>query len=185
MEIRNKKIDGLAEITLHKFEDERGFSARIFDDRDFQKFGFPTKWTEITRQYSKKKNILRGLYVQPDPYSEGKLLCATKGEVLWVSVDTRKGSKTFGQWDSTVLSSERKNLLLAARGFAHGCNSLTDDAEILILSDSYFAAEHGAGILWNDTDLNVDWKLNGATPFVSEAHKKYPSFKAFKEKYGT
>ncbi len=182
--IAKKKLDGLTEITLHTFEDDRGFSARIFDDRDFQKAGFPTRWTEITRQYSNKKNIVRGLYVQPDPYGEGKLLSATRGEVLWVSVDVRKGSKTFGEWDSTVLSGTRKNLLLASRGFAHGCNSLTDDAEILIMSDSYFAAEHGVGILWNDGELNIDWQLHGATPFVSEAHQKYPSFADFRKKYG-
>ena len=149
------------------------------------KLGFPTKWTEMTHQHSNKKNIVRGLYVQPPPYSEGKLLRAIKGELLWVSVDVRKGSNTFGQWDSTVLSGARRNMLLSARGFAHGCVSLTDDADLLIMSDSYFAEEHGVGIMWNDKDLNIDWNLNGSIPFVSERHKEYPSFREFKDKYGT
>ncbi len=184
MEIKKKKLEGLIEITQHKYEDERGFSARVYDDREFKKFDLPTKWTEITRQHSNKKNIVRGLYVQLPPYAEGKLLTATKGELLWVSVDVRKGSKTFGQWDSTVLSSERKNTLLTAPGFAHGCVSLVDDTDILIISDSYFLEEHGVGIIWNDKDLNIDWNLNGATPFVSEQHKKYMSFQEFKNKYG-
>ncbi len=184
MEVKNKKIDGLFEITLHKYEDERGFSARIYDEREFQKSGFPTRWTEITHQHSNKKNILRGLYVQPPPYSEGKLLRVTKGELLWVSVDVRKSSGTFGQWDSIFLSGERKNTLYTERGFAHGCISLTDDVDLLIVSDSYFAEEHGVGIMWNDPELNIDWHLNGAAPFVSERHKKYASFADFKKKYG-
>ena len=181
--VKKKKLDGLLELAMHKYEDERGFSARIYDEREFKKLGFTTRWREITHQHSNKKNIVKGLYVQPPPHSEGKLLRVTRGELLWVSVDVRSGSKTFGQWDATILSGKEKNVLLTAPGFAHGCNSLTDDVDLIIISDNFFSAEHGIGIIWNDPELNIDWRLNGAVPPVSEAHKKYPSFKEFKEKY--
>jgi dTDP-4-dehydrorhamnose 3,5-epimerase len=184
MEIKKRKLDGLIELVPEVHEDERGFLARVYDERLFEKLGLPTKWTEISHHHTNKKNIVRGIYVQLPPFSEGKLLRVTKGEMLWVSVDVRKGSETFGAWDSIVLSEKRKNLLLAARGFAHGCVSLTDDVDLVIGSDNYFSAEHGVGIVWNDADLNIDWHLGGATPFVSERDKGYHSFLEFKEKYG-
>ncbi len=183
MNIIKKKIDGLIELVPEVHEDERGFLARIYDERMFEKLGFQTKWTEISHHHTNKKNIIRGLYIQLPPHSEGKLLRVVRGEMLWVSVDVCRDSKTFGAWDSIVLSETRKNLLLTARGFAHGCVSLTDDVDLIINSDNYFSAEHGAGIIWNDPDLNIDWNLQGATPFVSERDKKYPSFQEFKNKY--
>lgn len=128
--------------------------------------------------------MLRGLYVQRSPFSEGKLLRVIRGEMLWVSVDVRKNSKTFGQWDSVVLSDKRKNLLCTARGLAHGCLSLTDGVDLIIKSDNYFSAEHGVGIAWNDGDLNIDWGLKGSAPLISERDKAYPSFQEFKKKYG-
>lgn len=184
MEIKKKKLEGFIEIVPEVYEDERGFLARLYDERIFKDLELPTKWTEESHHHTRKKGILRGLYVQLPPFSEGKLLHVTKGEMLWVSVDVRKGSKTFGLWDSVILSDKVKNLLCVASGLAHGCLSLTDDVDLIIKSDNYFSAEHGVGIIWNDVDLNIDWNLGGNAPFLSERDKNYSSFKAFKEKYG-
>lgn len=181
MEIKKKKIDGFVELIPEVYEDDRGFLARLYDERVFKELGFPTEWTEESHHHTRRKNILRGLYVQVPPFGEGKLLRVIKGEMLWVSVDVRKNSKTFGQWDSIVLSNKTKNLLLTARGLAHGCVSLTDEVDLIIKSDNYFSAEHGRGIIWNDMDLNIDWNLNGAIPFISERDKGYPSFEEFKK----
>ena len=185
IEIKKKKLDGLIELVPEVFEDERGFLARIYDERIFKKFGLPTEWMEESHHFTRKKHTLRGLYTQRPPFSEGKLLRVIRGEMLWVSVDVRTDSRTFGQWDSIVLSGSGKNMLYATRGFAHGCVSLTDDVDLLIQSDNYFSSEHGIGIIWNDKDMNIDWNLGGITPFVSERDGGYSSFKEFKEKYGT
>lgn len=184
MELKKGKLDGFVEVISEVFEDDRGFLARIYDERIFKELGLPTVWREESHHHTKRKNILRGMYVQSDPFAEGKLLRVIRGEMLWVSVDVRGGSKTFGQWDSVVLSDKRKNLLCTARGFAHGCLSLTDGVDLLIKSDNFFSAEHGAGFLWNDKDLNIEWQLKDETPFVSPRDKGYQSFREFKEKYG-
>ncbi len=183
MQVRKKKIDSIFELIPETYKDDRGFLARIYEERAFKELGMPTHWTEESQHRTNKKNILRGLYVQQAPFSEGKLLRVLRGEMLWVSLDVRKGSKTFGQWESVVLSEKEKNILITARGFAHGCVSLTDDVDLLIQSDNYFSAEHGIGILWNDPDLKIDWQLKGAEPFVSERDKRYPAFADFKKKY--
>ena len=183
MQIKKKKLNGLLELIPDVYEDDRGFLARLYDERVFKGVGLPTAWREVSHHHTSKKNILRGLYVQRDPFSEGKLLRVIRGEMLWVSVDVRKNSPTFGAWDSTVLSDKRKNLLSTARGFAHGCLSLSDDVDLIITSDNYFSAEHGVGITWNDADLKIDWGLSEVMPFVSARDKSYPSFNEFQVKY--
>ncbi len=184
VQLKKGKIEGFVELIPEIYEDDRGFLARIYEERIFKKLGLSTNWTEESHHHTKKKGILRGLYVQLPPYSEGKLLRVTKGEMLWVVVDLRKDSETFGMWNSVVLSDKTKNLLSTASGLAHGCLSLTDGVDLIIKSDNYFSEEHGVGIIWNDADLNIDWNLQGITPFVSARDKSYPGFKEFKEKYG-
>ena len=184
VKLRRGKIDGFVELIPEVYEDERGFLARIYEERIFRELGLPTTWTEESHHHTVKRNILRGLYVQIPPFSEGKLLRVTRGEMFWVSVDLRKNSKTFGLWDSVVLSDKAKNILSTAPGFAHGCLSLTDDVDLIIKSDNYFSPEHGVGIIWNDADLNINWNLQEAAPFISERDKNYPDFKSFKDRYG-
>lgn len=179
IEIHKKKLDGLIEMVPDVYEDERGFLARLYDEKVFKDLGLPTRWTEESHHYTKKKNILRGLYLQSEPFSEGKLLRVIRGEMLWVSVDVRENSKTFGYWDSVILSDTRRNLLSAARGFAHGCLSLTDGVDLLIKSDNYFSEAHGAGIIWNDKDLKIDWNLNGSLPYISGRDRGYQTFREF------
>lgn len=179
MEVHKGKLEGFIELVPEVFEDNRGFLARIYEERVFKDLKLPTRWTEESYHHTSKKNILRGLYVQKPPFSEGKLLHVVRGEMLWVSVDVRKNSKTFGMWDSVVLSDKRHNTLLTDRGLAHGCVSLTDGVDLLIQSDNYFSADYGIGIAWNDPDLNIDWKLHDTEPMISERDKQYPSFHDF------
>ncbi len=184
MRIIKKKLDGFIELIPEPYQDERGFLSRLYDEKIFKSLELNTHWTQESHQHSYKKYTLRGLYVQLPPFSEGKLLRATRGKLQWVVVDLRKGSKAFGHWDSVVLSDEVKNSIYIERGFGHGCLSLTDKVDLILKSDDYFLPEHGVGIVWNDPDLNVDWDLKGNIPFLRERDKNYPTFKDFIEKYG-
>ena len=183
MEIYKKKIDGFVELVPETYEDERGFLAPLYNEKVFRELGFPTRWVEEGHHHTRRKYTLRGLHVSLPPFSESKLLRVTKGEMLWVAVDVRKDSKTFGAWDSVVLSETRRNLLLATPGFAHGCLSLTDSVDLVFKSDNNFSETHGTGIIWNDPDLNIDWNLGDAIPFVSERDTGYSSFAVFKSNH--
>lgn len=182
IQIRKGTLDGFIEIIPEIYEDERGFLVRLYDERIFKNLELPTKWTEESHHHTRRRHILRGLYTQLPPFSEGKLLRVISGEMLWVSVDVRRNSSSYGSWDSVILSSTCKNLLYVARGFAHGCLSLTDGVDLLIKSDNYFSQEHGIGFAWNDPNLTIDWRLNGATPYVSERDREYPSFREFTQR---
>lgn len=184
-EIRKKKLEGLLEIIPIIYRDKRGFLSRLYEERIFKKFGLNIKWTEDLHHHTNKKYTLRGLYIQRPPLTEGKIIRAIRGKALWVVVDVRKGSKTFGQWDGVVLSAKKMNLLYTPKGLAHGTISLTDDVDLVIKGDTYFSAEeHGIGIRWDDPGLNIDWMLDGHKPIISKDHQNYMSFKEFKRRYG-
>lgn len=184
MKIKNKKLEGFLEIIPEARIDERGFLVRMYDEKTFKDLGINTRWVQESHSHTNKKYTLKGLHVSLPPFLEGKLIRVIKGKVLWVVVDLRENSKTFGQYDSVILSDELKNLIYVPKGFANGCFSLTDNCDLVIKADNYFSADHGTGIIWSDKDLNIDWQLEGDTPFISERDKNYLSFEEFKKKYG-
>lgn len=184
MEIRPLALAGLFEIAPAVRRDHRGSLARLFDVDAFAAAGLTTAWVQESRSSTAKRHTVRGLHATLPPSVEGKTITALHGRMLWVSLDVRKASATFGRWASLELDAERSNTLYAARGFAHGCVSLADDCELLLRSDMRFVEQHGMGIVWDDPDLAIDWQLGGATPVISDRDRQYPTFKHFKETIG-
>lgn len=184
MKIQKRRLDGTFEIAHESHADNRGFLVRLYDEQIFRDFGLETHWVQESYSHTDKKYTLRGLHVSLPPCIEGKCVVAVRGDMLWVIVDLRKDSATFGQWDSVVLSGNLHNILYVPRGFSHGCLSLTDDCDLLIRADNYFSDGHGAGIVWNDKELDINWRLNGNIPIISKRDEQYQTFGEFKEKYG-
>lgn len=184
MEIEERKLKGIYAITATPFTDNRGYMVRLFDDEIFRSRNLNTHWAQESRSHTMKKNTIRGLHVSLPPSLEGKTITAVRGEVLWVVVDIRRDSKTFGEWDSVVLSGKLNNTLYAEKGFAHGCRSLCDNCDLLLRADIPYSDKHGTGILWNDQYLKIDWQLNDEKPLVSEKDRNYPVFAEFKKTFG-
>ncbi len=183
MKIENTKLKGVFEIVSDPIVDKRGTLVRFYDDKIFENFGLNKRWLQESYSYTKKKYTLRGLHFQFPPYTECKLIRIIRGEMLWVVVDLKKGSETFGEWEALTLSGEKFSSIYVEAGFAHGCVSLRDNCDLVILSDNYFSNVSGSGIIWNDPGLNIDWKLKNIEPIISESHKNYPSFEEFKKIY--
>ncbi len=177
------KLEGVFEITPWHIVDNRGCLTRFFDAEEFRKkIGTASEWKQISFVRSGQKNVLRGMHVQLPPEMEGKLLVATQGTMFWVIVDIRSGSQTFGKWLAINLTAEKHNALFVSHGFAHGCLSLTDNAEVMAFADNRYRENLSIGIVWNDPDVNIAWPLNGATPLLSETHKNYGTWKEFVQK---
>ena len=104
--------------------------------------------------------------------------------MFWVVVDLRKKSPFFGQWDGVALSTSGVQSIYVAKGFAHGCLSMSENCTLFINSDNYFSPNHGHGILWNDPELDVKWPLAHGEPVISAEHRSYPGFGLFKSQYG-
>ncbi len=181
MEIKPGKLKGTFEIILDPHTDERGFFMRVFDDKLFKKAGINNKWVQENHSRSEKMGIIRGLHFQLPPFAETKLLRCIRGKVWDVFVDLRKGSSTFGKWDAVKLSEENKKIVLIPRGFAHGFCTLTNISEVIYKVDNYYSPEHECGLLWNDTDLNIDWPID--KPILSDKDKNNMSFAEFLERY--
>ena len=182
MLIKGRKFKGVFEIQLESHEDKRGFFMRVYDDTIFKKYGIHRNWVQENHSLSVEKGVIRGMHFQFPPHSETKLVRAISGEIYDVFIDLRKGSPTFGQWDSIKLSADNKKMLYIPRGLAHGFCTLTKNCEILYKMDNYYAPDSEGSIRWNDPDIGVDWPVGN--PILSEKDSKAKSFREFVETHG-
>jgi dTDP-4-dehydrorhamnose 3,5-epimerase len=183
MLFKERKLKGAFEIQPKPKEDKRGFFMRAYDEDIFESHGLHRHWVQENHSLSVKKETLRGFHFQFPPAAETKLVRVISGEVFDVFVDLRKGSPTFGQWDSIVLSAENKKMLYIPRGFGHGMCTLQDNSTMLYKVDSYYAPDKEGTIKWDDPQLAVKWPLR-EKPIISEKDAKAKSFKEFVEIYG-
>lgn len=165
---------GLIVFNPKVFEDERGEFFEAYNSEVYSTIR--QELIQDNQSYS-KKGVLRGLHFQKPPYTQGKLVRVVKGRVLDVVVDLRKGDN-YGKWISIELSGENKKMLWIPEGFAHGFLSL-EDTIFEYKVDKPWNRESESGIVWNDSDLNIDWQLGKygiSQPIVSDKDKKLPGF---------
>lgn len=175
MQIVQTAIPDLLVIEPRVFGDTRGFFFESFNQKVFEQLtGRSDRFVQDNHSRS-AQHVLRGLHYQIKQ-PQGKLVRALAGEVFDVAVDIRKSSPTFGQWDGVILSAENKRTLWIPEGFAHGFAVLSDYAEVIYKTTDYWAPEHERSILWNDTDLDIDWQLGGNTPILSKKDQEATPF---------
>ena len=177
MEITPLRLDGTYQIVLAPHYDERGYFMRVWDEQLSRRHGLTTAWVQENQSLSHRKGIIRGLHFQKPPHAETKLIRVAAGAILDVFVDLRKGSPTYGQWDSLELSSENRRVVYIPRGFAHGFCTLTEEALVVYKVDAYYAPESEGGLRWDDEVLRINWPTRD--PLVSDKDKRLPSFKEF------
>ena len=122
------------------------------------------------------KGVLRGLHFQNPPHAQAKLVRCTKGVILDVALDIRNSSKTYGMYVSTILSEDNNEQLFIPKGFAHGFIVLSDSAKVSYKVDNYYNSESEGGIIWNDLDLNIDWRINKDEIIFSKKDAKLQPF---------
>lgn len=159
------------------FEDDRGYFYEKYNEKRFENLtGLNGHFVQDNISKS-SYGVLRGLHLQKGEYAQAKLVSCLEGEVWDVAVDLRVDSPTFGQWYGVELTAENKRQFYIPRGFAHGFSVLSDIAIFTYKCDNFYSKESEGGILWNDTDLNIDWKLPTEVIQLSEKDKIQPLFK--------
>lgn len=171
MEFNPTDIKGLYSISLNKLEDERGLFARTYCKQAFKKIGFDKEFVQFNHSCNKYKGTIRGMHFQQMPYSETKLIRCIQGAVYDVSVDLRKGSPTFMQHYGINLSAENMISILIPEGFAHGFQTLSENAILIYHHTEYYTPTADSGIRYNDPALGINWPLTPAA--VSEKDKTY------------
>ena len=171
------EIKDLLLINPRIFEDDRGLFYESFNERKYNEiFGSEINFVQDNISLS-KKNVLRGLHFQKPPFAQGKLVTVLKGSVLDVAVDLRKNSVTYGKYEIVELSDKNKLQFWIPPGFAHGFCALEDDTIFSYKCSNYYSPEHEETIMWNDTELSIDWKI--INPIVSEKDKIGKDFNTF------
>jgi dTDP-4-dehydrorhamnose 3,5-epimerase len=157
-------LTGVLLLEPRVFGDDRGFFLESYNQRTFAELGIAEAFVQDNHSFS-ERNVIRGLHYQIHQ-PQGKLVRVITGEILDVALDVRRGSPTFGKWQSFNLSGENKRMLWVPRGFAHGFRVVSPTAHVLYKTTDFYAPEHERTVAWNDPALNIAWQLDGE-PIVS------------------
>lgn len=158
-------IPGVVIIEPQVFGDHRGWFMETYSQAAFKQAGIETVFVQDNQSYTKEKGTLRGIHFQNDPMAQSKLVRVTRGTVLDVAVDLRKGSPTYLKWEAVELTAENKRMLFIPHGFGHGFLTLTNDVEFLYKVDNLYSREHDRSIRFNDPSIGIDW--GNDTPILS------------------
>jgi len=177
MKVLETKLKGCYIIEPKIFKDKRGYFFESFNTKSFQEL---LKTDTIFIQDNESlstKGVLRGLHYQTGEHAQAKLVRVVKGKVLDVAVDLRQNSKTFGKHVSIELTEDNKKQLFVPRGFAHGFIVLSESAVFSYKCDNFYNKASEQGIIFNDKDLNIDWKLQEREFIISEKDTILPTLK--------
>lgn len=164
------------------FGDHRGYFFESFNRKTFlAQTGLDVNFVQDNQSRS-QKGVLRGLHFQHGEYAQAKLVRVLQGKVLDVAVDLRKGSATFGKHVAVELSEDSRTQFFVPRGFAHGFVVLSEEAVFFYKCDNYYDKATEGGVIYNDPELAIDWKLPANELILSEKDAVLP---ALREMAGT
>ena len=175
MNIIETALPGVLIIEPKVFGDARGYFFESWNQAAYEAAGITNTWVQDNESKS-CFGVLRGLHYQAAPYTQAKIVRAFTGTVLDVVVDIRKGSPTYGKHIAVELSGENKRQLYIPRGFAHGFVVLSEEAVFAYKCDNVYMPSSERGIMFNDPDLAIDWRIAPDKILLSEKDKKHPPF---------
>jgi dTDP-4-dehydrorhamnose 3,5-epimerase len=153
-------------------KDGRGYFFESFNAKKFKELTGVSPQFVQDNQSSSTYGVLRGLHFQTDEYAQAKLVRVLEGSVLDVAVDLRKNSASFRKSFILELTADNHKQLYIPRGFAHGFVVLSPFAVFFYKCDNYYNKEAELGIMYDDPDLKIDWRLPQADLLLSEKDKK-------------
>ena len=160
-------LPGVLILEPRVFGDERGFFFESFNQQAFDAaVGEHVEFLQDNHSRS-ARGVLRGLHFQKPPHAQGKLVRVVKGSVFDVAADIDPASATFGQWVGVELSEANHRQLWIPPGYAHGFLVISEGADFLYKTTTYYAPQHEGSVRWNDPTLAVAWPLQGIEPTLS------------------
>ncbi|MBN2814338.1 MAG: dTDP-4-dehydrorhamnose 3,5-epimerase [Bacteroidales bacterium] len=176
MELIQTGFPDLVVLKPRVFEDDRGYFYESYNRQTLKRSGIDISFVQDNQSLS-SKGVIRGLHYQLNPYAQSKLVRVITGTIFDVAFDLRRGSPTFGKYYGIELSDENKLQLFIPQGFAHGFSVLSEKAVVMYKTDDYYKKEAERGIVFNDPDLQIDWKIDMAVACVSERDRQLPLLK--------
>ena len=153
------KLKGAYIIELEKLEDERGFFSRSWDKNEFKNRGLNENFVQCNISYNKKLGTLRGMHYQKKPCEEVKIVRCTRGKIFDVIIDLRGKSPTKYCWFSLELTEDNHKMIYVPKGFAHGFQTLEDNAEVFYQMSTYYNSNYSSGVRCDDPLFNIKWPI--------------------------
>lgn len=176
MRFETTPLPGMILISPVVHRDTRGYFLETWRRDLFREAGLPDTFVQDNESGS-VRHTLRGLHYQITQ-PQGKLVRVISGEVFDVAVDLRRTSPTFGRWFGTALSADNRLQLWIPPGFAHGFLVTSAYAVFSYKCTDFYSASAERSIVWNDSDLAIDWPLpSGTAPLVSARDTAAPHFR--------
>lgn len=173
MQIEETSLPDVLILTPRRFGDARGWFVETWNADRLKEAGLSLNFVQDNHSFSARKGTLRGLHYQSPPRAQDKLVRCSRGAILDVAVDARRGSPSYGQSVAVELSAENGRQLLVPKGFLHGFVTLTDDCEVQYKCTDLYAPEHDGAVLWNSA--GVDWGP-AKDPVLSDKDRAAPFF---------
>jgi dTDP-4-dehydrorhamnose 3,5-epimerase len=168
-------LAGVFLIRPEPVEDERGFFARTWCQRELEDHGLVSRLAQCSVSYNRRKGTLRGMHYQIAPHEEEKVVRCTQGALWDVVVDLRPSSPTFRQWVGYELSARNRAQLYIPAGCAHGFQTLQADTEAFYMISEFYHPEHARGVRWDDPAFGIQWPATDQR-IISDRDRGYPDF---------
>ena len=179
MNVISTGIEGVVILEPRIFNDARGYFFESYNKEIFeQALGRKVDFVQDNESCS-CRGVMRGLHFQRPPHAQAKLVRCVSGSVLDVAVDIRRGSPTYGQHVSCLLTAGNHRQFFIPRGFAHGFAVLSDTATFQYKCDNYYCPEADGGISILDPSLGIDWQIDLAEAILSEKDRHHPLLNEF------
>ena len=177
LDVSPLSLPGALLIRSRRFQDERGYFAEIYVQRDYVAAGISNMFVQDNHSYSAAPGTLRGLHFQTAPFEQAKLVRVLRGKIFDVIVDLRRSSDSYGRHLAVELSADGGEQLFVPPGFAHGFCTLVPDTEVSYKVDAVFSAANDRGLNAADPDLGIRWPVKTGAEIISTKDRALPTFK--------
>jgi len=157
MLVQSTPLNAAAVIEMEPIRDDRGFFARSFCKKTLAEHGISFDVVQANMAFNHQAGTLRGMHFQVPPFCEQKIISCYQGAIYDVIIDLNRNSPTFGKSYGLTLSAENRLSLYVPKGFAHGYQTLNDNASIHYMVSEHYTPTHESGVRWNDLAFGIEW----------------------------
>lgn len=176
-------IPEVIKIIPRKVGDHRGYFMEAYAAKIYQANGVAACFVQDNQSLSGPQGVIRGLHFQAPPSAQAKLVRVLAGSVFDVAVDIRKGSPHYGRWCAATLTADGAEQMYVPQGFAHGFCTLEANTIVAYKVDHYYDPAAESGVFWNSPALDIDWRLGGQRPTISDKDGHLPDFSVFQSPF--
>lgn len=155
MQIEKTALPDVLLIKPDVFEDHRGEYVKLYDKSYFFNIFDNISFVEddiSTASYG----VLKGIHGN---YETWKLISCLHGKFYLVVINYDSASKSFGEWESFVLSDRNHYQILVPPKYGNGHVCLSKKSIFHYKQSSYYNPKNQFTIKWNDQRFDIWWPI--------------------------